>query len=281
MNVAEAAGVDVYMRIPLGPFLEYPPFVNDPTLVERLHGRGLTPPESLVSKSMPALLAEMAAAGIGLGFVPARAGVTNEEVVTVLAGWEHVFKALGMVRDGARTADDVAFCDAHMVACMLEPGLQQPPRHVDSDELKTLYGAVSDAGLPLMLMCGGKSAPDLSYVALDRLDRIAVAFPRLTLVIVHGGWPRITDAIAVAYHRPNVYLSPDLFWVSAPGSEQYVAAANGILREKMVMGTGYPRSNHGEVVGGLRRIGLTDEAWHAISSENPRRVFPRAFAGDR
>jgi uncharacterized protein len=270
-----ASGIDAYMRIPTGRFAQLPPFAEDRTLVSRLRSRGLDPPDSLLTGSMPTLLAEMHAADLGMGLVPARGGVTNVELLAALDGWEHAFSGVGQVHPGPRLDDELTFCLRHMVGCFLEPGLHQPPQQVDATNLWDLYGSVSDAGLPLLLMTGGDSGPDLSYVSMERLDRVAAAFPQLVIVVVHGGWPRVTDAIAVAGRRANVYLSPDLFWCNVPGSRDYVMAANGYLREKIVFGTGYPRSNHGGVVEGLRRTGLADAAWSAISFDNPLRAFPR------
>jgi len=71
------------------------------------------------------------------------------------------------------------------------------------------------------------------------VDDVASDFPRLQIVLAHPSWPWQADAIAVARHKPNVYLelsgwSPKLF------SPELVDAICGPLRYRTLFGTDFP-----------------------------------------
>lgn len=72
-------------------------------------------------------------------------------------------------------------------------------------------------------------------VATQRL----IEFLNASIIISHGAWPFVSDAIALAIFYPNVYLSPDLY-LGFPGSKPYVEAANFQLGDRILFGTCYP-----------------------------------------
>ena len=39
----------------------------------------------------------------------------------------------------------------------------------------------------------------------------------MNIILSHGGWPWVTEAIHVAYRYKNVYLLPDLYQFNGPG----------------------------------------------------------------
>ena len=65
-------------------------------------------------------------------------------------------------------------------------------------------------------------------------------FPTLKVVAVHGGWPWVSEIIHVAWRRPNLYLSPDVYLCGQTGMDEYVRAANGTLSDRFLFATTYP-----------------------------------------
>ena len=57
-------------------------------------------------------------------------------------------------------------------------------------------------------------------------------FPDLRIVVSHGNWPWVSEILHVAFRRPNVYLSPDMYLYNMPGMDDYLRAANGFLALK-------------------------------------------------
>ncbi len=71
------------------------------------------------------------------------------------------------------------------------------------------------------------------------LDRIAVDFPRLKIVMSHGGYGFGDIGITVAVRHPNMYIDlsgihPDYI------PERMIAMANSLLRRKVIFGTNFP-----------------------------------------
>ena len=87
---------------------------------------------------------------------------------------------------------------------------------------------------------GGGNGPDLSHSDPVIIDRVCGDFPNLTVINTHGGYPWVQQILFVAFKRPNLYLCPDMYMFNVPGVNDYVAAANTFMRDRMVFGTAYP-----------------------------------------
>lgn len=70
--------------------------------------------------------------------------------------------------------------------------------------------------------------------------QIAAEFPRLQTVAAHGCWPWVTEILGVAYRRPNLYVSPDMYLVNMPGALDYVRATNYYLEDRFLFASAYP-----------------------------------------
>ena len=125
---------------------------------------------------------------------------------------------------------------------VMEPGLTKTPMFVEDERIFPLYERCQALGVPVMLMVGSNCGPDIEYSKPEHAERVAKAFPKLNIILSHGGWPWVTEAIHVAYRYKNVYLLPDLYQFNGPGSGEYLAAANYILRDQMLFGSAYPMS---------------------------------------
>ncbi|WP_020659259.1 4-hydroxyphenyl-beta-ketoacyl-CoA hydrolase [Amycolatopsis benzoatilytica] len=89
------------------------------------------------------------------------------------------------------------------------------------------------AGLP----GGGGIRLGLSNPML--LDDVAVDFPELTIIMAHPSFPWQDEALAVATHKPKVYI--DLSgWSPKYFPPQLVHYANTLLQDKVLFGSDYP-----------------------------------------
>ncbi|KQV99342.1 amidohydrolase family protein [Rhizobacter sp. Root1221] len=111
-----------------------------------------------------------------------------------------------------------------------------------------VYGAIAEAGLPAIFHSGqtgvGAGLPGgggirLKYSDPMLLDDVAVDFPQLPIVIAHPSFPWQDNALAVATHKPNVYI--DLSgWSPKYFPPQLVQYANTLLKHKVLFGSDYP-----------------------------------------
>jgi predicted TIM-barrel fold metal-dependent hydrolase len=78
-----------------------------------------------------------------------------------------------------------------------------------------LYEAIAEAGLPALFHTGqtavGSGQPGgmgmrLKYSNPLHLDDVAVDFPEMPIILAHPSFPWQEEALAVAQHKPNVYI---------------------------------------------------------------------------
>ncbi|HEY4456643.1 MAG TPA: amidohydrolase family protein [Pseudonocardiaceae bacterium] len=111
-----------------------------------------------------------------------------------------------------------------------------------------LYEAIQAAGVPALFHSGqtgigagvrGGGGIRLKYSNPVELDDVAVDFPDLTIIIAHPSFPWQDEALAVAVHKPNVYI--DLSgWSPKYFPPQLVRYANSLLQDKMLFGSDFP-----------------------------------------
>ena len=219
---------------------------------------GMNQSPAVAARDMEASLTEMDRAGIGMAGLAGRkvlphiGVVDNQDIVDLI----HAY----VVGEGLR-------------GIVMEPGLTKTPMFVEDERIFPLYERCQALGVPVMLMVGSNCGPDIEYSKPEHAERVAKAFPKLNIILSHGGWPWVTEAIHVAYRYKNVYLLPDLYQFNGPGSGEYLAAANYILRDQMLFGSAYPYVSLREAVDYFLEGRLRPEAQPAFLAGNARRIL--------
>jgi uncharacterized protein len=111
-----------------------------------------------------------------------------------------------------------------------------------------LYAAIEELGVPALFHSGqtgigaglrGGGGIRLKYSNPMELDDVAADFPDLTIICAHPSVPWQDEALAVAMHKPNVYI--DLSgWSPKYFPPQLVRQASSILRHKVLFGSDFP-----------------------------------------
>ncbi|HTT44814.1 MAG TPA: amidohydrolase family protein [Thermoplasmata archaeon] len=172
--------------------------------------------------------------------------------------------------------------DLGIRALKLHPPHQlfRPNAYVDGTlpGLRALYDACERHRVPIIFHTGTSVFPRARNRFADPMfvDDIAVDFPKLTIVLAHGGRPIwMESATFLARRFPNVWLE-----VSGTPPSRLLEYFPQLVRfsDKVLFGTDWPGP-------GVRDIGANLEAFRAlpipaddqrrILEENPLRVFPR------
>ena len=201
---------------------------------------------------LPALLAEMSAAGIGTGVMVGRSTPTVRIGNDELAALQR--------RSGER-----------LLGVNFDAGFYARPLRADANELMPLYEACQQEGVPAFVM-SGPTTPDLAFNDPLAIDNVARTFPKLPIVCCHGFYPRVADIVAVAFRHENVLVSPDMYLFS-PGGGLYVEAANGFMAEQLLFGSSYPCRPMAQGVQDLGRIGLQPDVLDKVLGRNARRLL--------
>ncbi|PWJ54385.1 hypothetical protein SAMN06264364_10781 [Quadrisphaera granulorum] len=144
-----------------------------------------------------------------------------------------------------------------------------------------LYEVIADAGLPALFHSGqtglgaGQRAGGgirLKYSNPMHLDDVAVDFPDMPIVIAHPSVPWQDEALAVAAHKPQVYI--DLSgWSPKYFPPQLVAQAGSLLKHKVLFGSDFPAISPDRWLRDFEDLPIKDEVRPLILKENAARLF--------
>lgn len=244
-----------------------------------VESRGWTPAPSLLASSMSMFDRECVDAGVRIIGLPARVsndvwGSASNESVRELASQDpgsRIWYAAVEHEDGpqavARAASDGAS------GIVVEPFLAVPAVQVDDREVDSIYDAAQSLGLPVLVMLGGEYGHDIDWCDPVRIERVALRFPSLDIVVVHSAWPLIQAMVGVAYRRPRVWLLPDVYFPGLPGEAELVLAMRTFLRDRVIYGSGYPFCPQGEQLAAIERLGLPETCLSGFLYSNAARLF--------
>lgn len=192
------------------------------------------------------------------------------------------FAAIDPIGIAHDPVDETVRCikELGLAGVYLEPGLSlrksgahRAGIHMDDIKMIPIYETCRDLEVPVIIVASPYAGNDLSYADPTRLDRVAEMFPTLSIICGHGCWPYAAEAIAVAYKRENVFVSPD-FYSFMPGTGPYVEAMrHPALSRQMVFATGYPIYGFEELVDRHKSIGLPDDCLRAVLHDNAARLL--------
>ncbi|GAA4292962.1 hypothetical protein GCM10023178_65760 [Actinomadura luteofluorescens] len=155
------------------------------------------------------------------------------------------------------------------------------PRHTE------LWRLAADRGVPVWMHCGQHFRSDVPIdVSAPRvLDRIAGAHPGLVLVAGHGGWPWVTEMLAVAQRHADVHLEfsshrPSRMAIGGSGWDALLSPAARPVRDRVMFGsTSWTQaSTPAALAAEVTRLGLPGATARAWLHGNAERLLARARA---
>lgn len=274
--------IDFRLRPPLGGFLTTIMFRERERTMARTRQLSLEPPPSLAELSVEKLLAEMDAAGVEMGVITGRntgtgfGTVGNEEVAAIALRYPGRFVACGAVNPvdpAALDEVDRIIGEWRMPALSMEPAFAPQPMRANDRRLYPIYARCAERALPVILTLSAITGPDVGYCFPVDVDQVAHDFPTLSLVIAHACWPWVQPMLGVAFRRPNVYLSPDIYAINLPGRDDFALAARTYLQDRFLFASGYPFAPVGGAVEAYRAMGFTGEVADKIFRRNAARLL--------
>jgi predicted TIM-barrel fold metal-dependent hydrolase len=144
-----------------------------------------------------------------------------------------------------------------------------------------LYEVIEAAGLPALFHTGqtgagagqrGGGGIRLKFSNPMYLDDVAVDFPDMPLILAHPSFPWQEEALAVAVHKPQVYIdlsgwSPKYF---PPLLVQY---ANTLLKDKVLFGTDFPMLTPDRWRADLEKTAIREDVKPGIYKHNAARLL--------
>jgi len=144
--------------------------------------------------------------------------------------------------------------------------------------LAQMYERAQQAGLVVMIHTGTSVFPHArnAYAQPMLVDDVAVDFPRLMLILAHGGRPLWCDeAVFLLRRHSNVYM--DISSIPPQRLLDYFPRLEE-LADKVLFGSDWPGPGVPDIAGNIRKflaLPLSRAAQRKILWENAARLFPR------
>jgi uncharacterized protein len=144
-----------------------------------------------------------------------------------------------------------------------------------------LYEVIEELQVPALFHTGqtgigagvrGGGGIRLKYSHPMLIDDVAVDFPDLRIILAHPSFPWQDEALAVATHKPHVYI--DLSgWSPKYFPPQLVRYANTLLKDKVLFGSDYPVLTPDRWLADFAALDIKPEVRPKILKDNAARLL--------
>jgi predicted TIM-barrel fold metal-dependent hydrolase len=211
-----------------------------------------------------------------------RPRVPNETVAAACRDYPDVFTGLGSVdphKGEAAVAEVASIAALGLRGVKFHPSLQAFAP--DDPQYWPIFAACEEHGLLALFHTGtsgiGARRPGGQGIRIDlahpiKLDPVAAAHPRLTVVAAHFGWPWHMDLIAIALHKTNVYIDIS-GWAPRRIPAEVIRELRGRLSGQFLWGSDYPFFTPERCLAELEALDLPAEAMTAVLHDNAARIL--------
>jgi hypothetical protein len=236
------------------------------------------PPEGI---PIELTLAEMDSTGVEKAFLrpwmrPEGVVISNDDIAAIVQKYPDRFlgmatvdprKPMAAVRELERAVKELGLRALHMLPWIWN----LPP----NDRLYyPLFVKCIELGIPFCAQVGhtGPLCPSEPGRPIPYIDEVALAFPELTIVGGHIGFPWTDEMIGLAVKYPNVYID-----TSAHLPKYYppelIRFMNSRGQDKVLFGTNYPMLFFTPCLSQIEGLGLKPEAEEKFLRLNAIKVF--------
>ena len=235
-------------------------------------------------RSIELFVQEMDEAGIDLSVIMGqRAGaswgsVSNDDIGELINAYPGRFAGFAGIDPQEDGATDEIHRSVEVLGCRgiaILPGWSDPPLRDDDRRVYPIYETAAGLGIPVMITSSHVIGPDMSFAMPEHIQRVALDFPQLTIIVGHACWPWTTQACALAMRCTNVYLMPEIYMhvPHMPGAQDYVDAANTYLSHRMLYSSCFPTRPLGQALDDFRQLAIEPEIQGNLLFHNGARVL--------
>lgn len=144
-----------------------------------------------------------------------------------------------------------------------------------------VYEAIAEEGLPALFHtgqtgigagAGGGGGIRLKYSNPMYVDDVAADFPDMPIILAHPSFPWQDEALAVATHKPQVYI--DLSgWSPKYFPPQLVRYANTLLQDRVLFGSDFPMITPDRWLNDFDKLEVKPEVRPKILKHNAARLL--------
>lgn len=229
------------------------------------------------------IVADMDKAGVIKGIVTGRDAETtyglkssNPGILELMAAYPDKFIGFAGLdpNKGMDAIDElVNMTNKGMKGAAIDPYLARIP--ANHARYYPIYAKCCELDIPIVITTG--PATLVAKAVMDdahprHIDCVAADFPKLKIIISHGGYPFVSDAIMVTHRNRNVYM--DLAeYEQAPFSEAYIQAANTLIGDKILFASAAPFMDFQEQIALYKKLPFKPEVLEAVMHGNAERLL--------
>ena len=138
-----------------------------------------------------------------------------------------------------------------------------------------LYTKCAELNLPVFVtMAPPPQVPGaiMDYADPRHIDQVARDFPELTIIMSHGGYPYVNEAVYACLRNANVYMDFSEY-ERAPMADVFVQAMSTIIQDKVVFASAHPFIELKDALDAYASFSLTDEVRRKVMYENACRIL--------
>ena len=201
----------------------------------------------------------------------------NKSVLEFVRAYPELFKGFWGIdpHKGMRAVEEVVrVVEEHgMRGIAIDPYLAHIPAH--EARYYPLYSKCCELGIPVFITTA--PPPQVPGAVMDytdprHVDIVARDFPELTIIMSHGGYPFVNEAIFACMRNANVYMDVSEYEL-APMAEAYVQAMNTVISDKVLFASAHPFVEQADAIDIYKNMPLTPEVRAKVMYKNARRVL--------
>lgn len=138
-----------------------------------------------------------------------------------------------------------------------------------------IYSKCCELDVPIVFTTGPATlVPNaiIDHVAPRYIDIVARDFPELKIVISHGGYPWVNEAINVVERNRNVYIDLSEYEFS-PMAEAYMQAANTMIPDKILYASAHPFVDFKLALEKYKKLPFTPEVYQKVMYDNAAKLL--------
>jgi predicted TIM-barrel fold metal-dependent hydrolase len=171
---------------------------------------------------------------------------------------------------GMKTVEQLksAVAEEGMRGAAVDPYLAQI--YANDAKYYPIYAKCCELDIPIVFTTGPATLVPgaiIDHVAPRYIDVVARDFPELKIVISHGGYPWVNEAVIVAERNQNVYIDLSEYERS-PMAEAYIQAANTMIPDKVLYASAHPFVDFKQALATYEELPFTPEVRQRIMHDN-------------
>ena len=112
----------------------------------------------------------------------------------------------------------------------------------------------------------------MEYADPRDVDKVARDFPELTIIMSHGGYPFVSEAVYTCLRNANVYMDISEY-ERAPMVNVYVEAMNSLIPDKVVFASAHPFVELKDALAAYEAFPLKPEVREKVMYGNARKIL--------